>query len=39
MGEHQIINVLNLANHNQLELLQSKVEYLANEANVLEEQR
>jgi hypothetical protein len=39
MGEQQLINVLNLANHNQLELLQSKVEYLANEANVLEEQK
>jgi hypothetical protein len=39
MGEQQIINILNLANHNQLELLQSKVEYLVNEANVLEEQK
>jgi hypothetical protein len=39
MGEQQIINVLNLANHNQLELLQSKVDYLANEAYVLEEQK
>jgi hypothetical protein len=39
MGEQQIINVLNLANHNQLEHLQWKVEYLANEANVLEEQK
>jgi hypothetical protein len=35
MGEQQIINVLNLANHNQLELLQSKVEYLLNDVNML----
>jgi hypothetical protein len=39
MGEQQIINVLNLANHNQLELLQSKVEYLANEKHMLEEEK
>jgi hypothetical protein len=39
MGEQQIINVLNLAKHNQLELLQSKVEYLANEKHMLEEER
>ncbi|MGN6631091.1 MAG: hypothetical protein ACTHKP_02470 [Nitrososphaeraceae archaeon] len=39
MGEQQIINVLNLANHNQLELLQSKVEYLANETHMLQEQK
>ena len=37
MGEEQIINILNLANHNQLEKLQWKVEYLANEVNALEE--
>jgi hypothetical protein len=35
MREQQIINVLNLANHNQLELLQSKVEYLLNDVNML----
>jgi hypothetical protein len=39
MREQQIINVLNLVNHNQSELLQSKVEYLTNEANALEEQK
>jgi hypothetical protein len=38
MGEQQIINVLNLANHNQLERLQWKVEYIANEVNALEEE-
>jgi hypothetical protein len=31
--------VLNLANHNQLEHLQWKVEYLANEVNMLEEEK
>ncbi|NAL78699.1 hypothetical protein [Nitrososphaera sp. AFS] len=39
MGEQQIINVLNLANHKQLEKLQWKVEYLANEVNALEEEK
>jgi hypothetical protein len=39
MGEQQLINVLNLANHNQLEFLQSKVEYLANEKHMLEEEK
>src|SRR5581483_5553869 len=39
MGEQQIINVLNLAKRNQLELLQWKVEYLANEINTLEEEK
>ena len=39
MGEQQIINVFNLAKHNQLEKLQWKVEYLANEINALEEER
>jgi prefoldin subunit 5 len=39
MGEQQIINVLNLAKYNQLELLQSKVEYLANEVKMLEEEK
>ncbi|MFZ0897279.1 MAG: hypothetical protein WAZ77_22475 [Candidatus Nitrosopolaris sp.] len=36
MGEQQIINVLDLANHNQLEYLQDKVEYLRNEINNLD---
>ena len=36
MGEQEIINVLDLANHNQLEYLQDKVEYLRNEINKLE---
>ena len=36
MGEQQIINVLDLANHNQLEYVQDKVEYLRNEINKLE---
>jgi hypothetical protein len=36
MGEQEIINVLDLANHNQLEYLQNKVEYLRNEINKLE---
>jgi hypothetical protein len=36
MGEQQIINVLDLANHNQLEYLQGKVEYLRTKVNNLE---
>jgi transposase len=39
MGEQQIINVFELANHNQLEYLQWKVEYLSNEVNLLEEEK
>jgi hypothetical protein len=39
MGEQQIVNVLNLADHNQLEHLQGKVEYLANEVTTLEEKK
>jgi hypothetical protein len=39
MGEQQIINVLDLANHNQLQYLQDKVEYLSNEVNMLEEEK
>jgi hypothetical protein len=39
MREQQLINVLNLANHNQLEHLQWTVEYLANEVNTLEEEK
>ena len=36
MEEQQIINVLDLVNHNQLEYLQGKVEYLRNEINNLD---
>jgi hypothetical protein len=39
MGEQQIIKVLDLANHNQLEYLQGKVEYLSNEVKMLEEEK
>jgi len=39
MGEQQIINVLDLANHNQLQYLQDKVEYLNNEVKMLEEEK
>jgi hypothetical protein len=39
MGEQQIINVLDLANHNQLQYLQDKVEYLSNEIKMLEEEK
>jgi hypothetical protein len=36
MGEQEIINVLKLANNNELPYLQDKVEYLKNEINNLE---
>jgi hypothetical protein len=36
LGEHEIIKVLELAKHNELERLQWKVEYLRNEVNTLE---
>jgi hypothetical protein len=36
MGEQEIINVLKLANNNELSYLQGKVEYLRNETNNLE---
>ena len=36
MGEQEIIKVLELAKHNELERLQWKVEYLRNEVNTLE---
>ncbi len=36
MGEQEIINVLKLANNNELPYLQDKVEYLRNEINNLE---
>jgi hypothetical protein len=39
MGEQQIINVMDLSNHNQLEYLQGKVEYLSNELKMLEEEK
>ncbi|MFZ0224372.1 MAG: hypothetical protein WAM42_22045, partial [Candidatus Nitrosopolaris sp.] len=39
MGEQEIINVLELANSHQLEHLQSKVEYLRNDIDMLEVQK
>jgi hypothetical protein len=39
MGEQQIIKVLELANHNQLQYLQDKVEYLSNEVKMLDEEK
>src|SRR5215467_9300689 len=39
MGEHDIKKVFELAKYNQLELLQWKVQYLANEVNMLEFQK
>jgi hypothetical protein len=39
MGEKQITKVLEIANHNQLEYLQGKVEYLSNEVKMLEEEK
>ena len=36
MGENEVINVLKLANNNELSYLQDKVEYLRNEINNLE---
>jgi hypothetical protein len=36
MGENDVIKVLELAKHNELERLQWKVEYLRNEVNMLE---
>ena len=36
MNEHDIINVFELAKHNELENLQWKVEYIRNEVNMLE---
>ena len=39
MGEQEIINVLKLANSHQLEHLQSKVEYLRNDIDMLEVQK
>ena len=36
MGEQELINVLKLANNNELSYLQDKVEYLRNEINNLE---
>jgi outer membrane murein-binding lipoprotein Lpp len=39
MGENEVINVLKLANNNELPYLQDKVEYLRNEINNLELQK
>jgi hypothetical protein len=39
MGEQEIIRVLELANHNQLQYLQDKVEYLSNEVKMLDEEK
>ena len=36
MGEQEIINVLKLANNNELPYLQEKVEYFRNQINILE---
>jgi hypothetical protein len=39
MGKQEIISVLELANHNQLQYLQWKVEYLRNDIDMLEIQK
>ena len=39
LGEKEIIKVLELAKHNELERLQWKVEYLRNEVNMLENEK
>jgi hypothetical protein len=39
LGEKEIMKVLELAKHNELELLQWKVEYLRNEVEMLENQK
>jgi hypothetical protein len=39
MGEQEKIRVLELANHNQLQILQDKVEFLSNEVKMLEEEK
>jgi hypothetical protein len=39
LGEQEIIKVLELAKHNELENLQWKVEYLQNEVNMLENEK
>ena len=39
MKQHDMFKVLQLAKHNQLELLQAKVEYLENQIFVLEDQK
>ena len=36
MREQEIINVLKLANNNELQYLQEKVDYLRNQLNMLE---
>jgi hypothetical protein len=39
LGEREIMKVLELAKHNELELLQWKVEYLRNEVDMLENEK
>jgi len=39
LGEREIIKVLELAKHNELERLQWKVEYLRNEVDMLENEK
>jgi transposase len=39
MGQQEIIKVLELANHNQLQYLQDKVEFLSNEVKMLDEEK
>ena len=39
MGEQQIMEVLELAKHHQLEYLQDNVEYLRNEVDILEAEK
>ncbi len=39
MKQHDMFKVLQLAKHNQLELLQAKVEYLENQIFILEDQK
>ena len=39
LGEKEIIKVLELAKHNELERLQWKVEYLRNEVNMIENEK
>jgi hypothetical protein len=39
IGENEVINVLKLANNNELPYLQGKVEYFRNEINKLEPEK
>ena len=36
MGEREVINVLKLANSNEIQLLQERVDYLRNQLRILE---